>query len=101
MHFSVPNSANNTQRQLKMALSTYNLAKTNLAFRHILNELMLHQSYGLDKVKESLDLEVKYELIRLKSDGVIKFESGQIILLEKGIDILSNIPAQTLLSQAG
>ncbi|MEQ8713935.1 MAG: hypothetical protein RIC80_13020 [Cyclobacteriaceae bacterium] len=65
------------------------LLRTDLTFRQMLARL--YQELSIEKsdpLMQQLDIAAKYELIRMKSEGLLQFDERAISLSEQGKDSL-------------
>ncbi|MEQ9297227.1 MAG: hypothetical protein RIF33_01620 [Cyclobacteriaceae bacterium] len=68
------------------------LLRTDLTFRQMLAKL--YQELSIEKcdpLMEQLDIAAKYELIRMKGEGLLRFDDKVICLSEQGKDSLNLI----------
>lgn len=68
------------------------LLRTDLTFRQMLAKL--YQELAIEKsdpLMQQLDIAAKYELIRMKSEGLLLFDEAAISLSERGKDSLNLI----------
>lgn len=69
------------------------LLRTNLTFQLLLSQLVNGQK--LDKnstLVASLDIEAKYELIKMKSSGQLDFKEGKVLMTYSGLQAYGKMP---------
>lgn len=68
------------------------LLRTDLTFRQVLAKLYEFKAIAkADPLVEQLDIAAKYQLIRMKSDGLLQFDEKEIKLSEQGQQSLHHI----------
>lgn len=68
------------------------LLRTDLTFRQMLAKLYKeHTIEKSDPLVDRLDIAAKYQLIRMKSEGLLQFDEKRICLSEQGINSLNVI----------
>jgi hypothetical protein len=67
------------------------LLRTDLTFRQMLAKLYQnHTIERIDPLMVKLDMAAKYELIRMKGQGLLEFDEKLISLSEQGLDSLNH-----------